>query len=384
MQSNLSPKYIGFSPTNIASDDQVRTTRRRNHAAASSPALSREGESDAAASPLRSTTQLLMTNYMSPIDKLLLKNGANSPNSTGFEADAEDITTQPSRKQLKRKLKRGPKLKPKLNQELQPAAVEAMEAEQEPNVDENSVKIEPIEAVPTEETFPTAIIKTEEEINPKKLEEPKFEQQSEQSTMQDQDLQFAAQPTATSTEMDLIKSPTDNNSEQSMKSPSSISIDSAKGSSIVTDPGWTTYQVGDLYWGKLFTYCYWPCMVCPDEFGQIVGNNPQQHPQRKSTDSAQGQTVPIQVHVRFFADNGRHNWIKSENLMPFAGLKAFEEMREEVRTKHGSKSVKYRQMVAKQNKVMVWRQAIDEAVEVAQMPYDQRLKKFFEIHEKAL
>lgn len=384
MQSNLSPKYIGFSPTNIAWDDQVRTTRRRNHAAASSPALSREGESDAAASPLRSTTQLLMTNYMSPIDKLLLKNGANSPNSTGFEADAEDITTQPSRKQLKRKLKRGPKLKPKLNQELQPVAVEAMEAEQEPNVDENSVKIEPIEAAPTEETFPTAIIKTEEEINPKELEEPKLEQQSEQLTMQDQDLQFAARPTATSTEMDLIKSPTDNNSEQSMKSPSSISIDSAKGSSIVTDPGWTTYQVGDLYWGKLFTYCYWPCMVCPDEFGQIVGNNPQQHPQRKSTDSAQGQTVPIQVHVRFFADNGRHNWIKSENLMPFAGLKAFEEMREEVRTKHGSKSVKYRQMMAKQNKVMVWRQAIDEAVEVAQMPYDQRLKKFFEIHEKAL
>lgn len=321
---------------------------------------------------------------MSPIDKLLLKNGANSPNSTGFEADAEDITTQPSRKQLKRKLKRGPKLKHKMNQELQPVAVDAMEAEQEPTVDENSVKIEPIEAAPTEETFPMAIIKTEEEINPKELEEPKLEQQSEQSSMQDQDLQFAAQPTATSTEMELIKSPTDNNSEQSMKSPSSISIDSAKGSSIVTDPGWTTYQVGDLYWGKLFTYCYWPCMVCPDEFGQIVGNNPQQHPQRKSTDSAQGQTVPIQVHVRFFADNGRHNWIKSENLMPFAGLKAFEEMREEVRTKHGSKSVKYRQMVAKQNKVMVWRQAIDEAVEVAQMPYDQRLKKFFEIHEKAL
>lgn len=376
LQSNLSPKYIGFSPTNIETDDHVRTMRRRNHGAASSPAPSREGESDATASPLRTSTQLLMTNYMSPIDKLLMKNGANSPNSTGFEADAEDITTQPSRKQLKRKLKRGPKAKPKHTEEVQTA-----KAEQQPTQHQESVKDEPIKA-PSEETFPK-IIKAEEIA---KEQEPKLKLQSEQheqQVTQEQDLQFAL-PSASSTEMELIKSPTDNNSEISMKSPSSISIDSAKGSSIVMDPGWPTYQVGDLYWGKLFTYCYWPCMVCPDEFGQIVGNNPQQHPQRKSTDSAQGQSVQIQVHVRFFADNGRHNWIKSENMMPFAGLKAFEELREEVRTKHGSKSVKYRQMVAKQNKLLVWRQAIDEAVQVAQMPYDQRLNKFFEIHEKAL
>ncbi|KAH8417482.1 hypothetical protein KR222_000779, partial [Zaprionus bogoriensis] len=383
LQSNLSPKYIGYSPTNISADDQVRTTRRRNNAAASSPAPSREGESDTAASPLLTAQpQRLMPNgsssnsnsYMSPIDKLLLKNGANSPNSTGFEADEEDATTaQPSRKQLKRKLKRGSKSKSKPIIEVQPAALQAAEAEQQPVLHESSVKIEPVEA-----SCPTPV-KTEE-----MPEERKLKQEPEPEPMQEQEshLQFAL-PAATGNELDSLKSPQDNNSEQSMKSPSSISIDSAKGSSIVTDPGWPTYQVGDLYWGKLFTYCYWPCMVCPDEFGQIVGN-PQVHPQRKSTDSAQGVAVPIQVHVRFFADNGRHNWIKAENLLPFAGLKAFEDMREEVRIKHGPKSSKYRQMVAKQNKLLIWRQAIDEALEVAQMPYDERLNKFFEIHEKAV
>jgi len=196
-----------------------------------------------------------------------------------------------------------------------------------------------------------------------------------------EELTFAL-PFAASTEVDL-KSPPDLSSTAlatSIKSPSSVSIDSAKGLSIVTDPGWPTYQVGDLFWGKVFSYCFWPCMVCPDPIGQIVGNMPS-HPQRSSLDNA---TVPIQVHVRFFADNGRRNWIKPENLLSFAGLKAFEEQREEVRVKNGPKSAKYRQMVPKRTKVVIWRQAIDEAQLVSQVPYSDRLEKFYQIYESVV
>lgn len=337
--------------------------------------------------------------YLSPIDKLLIKNGANSPNSTGFEADAEDVTmVQPTRKQLKRKLKRDSKPKKKHPKEA-PAEVTAKETserltkDEQPHQKQATIEIGPtlatdkpeisIKVELTEEDAAHKIFEADEQIHVKtelKTAEQKDIESSQVESM------FAL-PTATSTEIEVLKSPPDiepsNNSEQSMKSPSSISLDSAKGSSIVTDSGWPTYQVGDLYWGKLFTYCYWPCMVCPDQLGQIVGN-PHTHPQRKSTDSAPGAPVPIQVHVRFFADNGRHNWIKSENLLPFAGLKAFEELREEARIKYGPRSLKYRQMTAKQNKLIVWRQAIEEANIVGQLPYAERMQKFYEIYENTM
>ncbi|XP_030558991.1 probable histone-lysine N-methyltransferase Mes-4 [Drosophila novamexicana] len=401
LQSNLSPKYIGYpnanSPTVPDSVDKVRTTRRRNHALTPN----RDGDSDVASPKtlLASMHMLASGAYLSPIDKLLIKNGANSPNSTGFEADAEDVTmVQPTRKQLKRKLKRDSKPKKKHPKEA-PAEVTAKETsehltkDEQPHQKQATIEIGPtlatdkpeisIKVELTEEDAAHKIFEADEQIHVKtelKTAEQKDIEESQVESM------FAL-PTATSTEIEVLKSPPDiepaNNSEQSMKSPSSISLDSAKGSSIVTDSGWPTYQVGDLYWGKLFTYCYWPCMVCPDQLGQIVGN-PHTHPQRKSTDSAPGAPVPIQVHVRFFADNGRHNWIKSENLLPFAGLKAFEELREEARIKYGPRSLKYRQMTAKQNKLIVWRQAIEEANIVGQLPYAERMQKFYEIYENTI
>ncbi|EDV53357.1 probable histone-lysine N-methyltransferase Mes-4 [Drosophila erecta] len=422
LQSALSPKYIGYananSPTPLSdSDDTIRTTRRRVNQAAvlntsnsTSETLSRDsasprttgggggggGESGGGGS----ASQLLSKTYMSPIEKLLIKNGASSPNSTGFEADSEDLVIRPPvRKQLKRKMKRMPKSKVSLD--LEPEKVDV----------EKPVKTEPIdgevdlaeEAPHYEAETSTIFIKPETEAeneaavdvlikqedttsldivnNPVEttpilvIEEPK---ELEKST---EELKFAL-PLAASTEVDL-KSPPDLSSTAlgtSIKSPSSVSIDSAKGLSIVTDPGWPTYQVGDLFWGKVFSYCFWPCMVCPDPLGQIVGNMPS-HPQRLSVDNA---IVPIQVHVRFFADNGRRNWIKPENLLTFAGLKAFEDLREEVRIKNGPKSAKYRQMVPKRTKIVIWRQAIEEGHVMTQIPYSDRLEKFYQTYENAV
>jgi len=398
LQSNLSPKYIGYANANSPitvhqSDDQIRSTRRRNHAPAANSSLElhgRDRDSDIdTASPKRSLTNphmLANSTYLSPIDKLLIKNGANSPNSTGFEADAEDVAiTQTSRKQLKHKMKRGPRSKTKdIKQVVEATAKEASDEiilEEHISVassltkktynSDSAIKIELTE-VETVETDEQMHIQTE--VQTVKVEG------SDNSQVE---LMFVL-PVATSTEIESVKSPPDlmkppNNSDQSIKSPSSISIDSAKGSSISNESSWPSYQVGDLYWGKLFNYCYWPCMVCPDDLGQIVGN-PAGQPKRKSTDSAQGTPMNIQVHVRFFADNGRHNWIKSDNLLPFHGLKAFEELREEMRIKHGVKSSKFQQMVAKRNKELVWRQAIEEAQIVGHMPDELRLDKFFEIH----
>ncbi|KAH8388408.1 hypothetical protein KR093_005776, partial [Drosophila rubida] len=385
LQSNLSPKYIGYananSPSTIndSASDKMRSTRRRNQTViannnnSSDLNVSRDHEIDAVV--VTSPKHILRPtgSYMSPIDKLLIKNGANSPNSTGFEADAEDMPINPStttlRKQLKRKMKRGPRATSKTVQALKESRQEEVLTVAIFPEAEVKIKLELME-LETQVQTANEVSQTVEETQVKVEDQPTKE------------AMLFALPATTSTELESVKSPPDT-SEQSLKSPSSISIDSAKGSSITTDAGWPTYQVGDLYWGKLFTYCYWPCMVCPDEFGQIVGNL-NGHPQRKSTDSVNGatSTVAIQVHVRFFADNGRHNWIKSENLLPFGGLKAYEELREDVRIKHGAKSMKYRQMVAKQNKLLVWRQAIEEAHQVGETSYEHRLQKFFEIHEQ--
>ncbi|XP_017967880.1 probable histone-lysine N-methyltransferase Mes-4 [Drosophila navojoa] len=388
LQSNLSPKYIGYananSPITTMSDnsDKMRTTRRRNQPLNSSCELNARDRDSDVASPKSYVTAAAAV-YMSPIDKLLIKNGANSPNSTGFEADAEDVAlVNPARKQLKRKLKRGPKQKIKSTG----ADDAANKSSVDPNVEEQLQRTEGImEASPGQPELPI-------KVEPMEEAEQKINESDDQNEpkLKVEEIKDADHGPGESTAIDVepLSSPPDhiepaNNSEQSIKSPSSISLDSAKGSSIVTDAGWPTYQVGDLYWGKLFTYCYWPCMVCPDPLGQIVGN-PQTHPQRKSTDSAPGAPMPIQVHVRFFADNGRHNWIKSENLLPFAGLKAFQDLREEVRIKLGPRSTKYRQMVAKQNKLHVWHQAIDEADIVAQLPYAERMQKFFDLYESAI
>jgi len=144
LQSALSPKYIGYananSPTPLSdSDDTIRTTRRRvtqaaslNNSSSTCETLFRDN-----ASP-RSTgggggsgAQLLSSKaYMSPIEKLLIKNGANSPNTTGFEADSEDVAIRPTvRKQ--RKMKRMSKSKVSIDLET-----ETLE-------EELSIKIEP-------------------------------------------------------------------------------------------------------------------------------------------------------------------------------------------------------------------------------------------------
>ncbi|XP_016036654.2 probable histone-lysine N-methyltransferase Mes-4 [Drosophila simulans] len=412
LQSALSPKYIGYananSPTPLSdSDDTMRTTRRRVNQAAALNNNSSAGETLAHdnASPRTpgggggggggddSANQLLSKTYMSPIEKLLIKNGASSPNSTGFETGSEDLVIRPLvRKHVKRKIKRVSKAKVPLE----------LEEENQQGVDEKSVKTEPIdeevdqaaEEAPNQVAETTAIsIKPETEAEHKAAVDVHIKQEDtisldivrnpvESTSMVITEEPKELEKSTSSTEVDL-KSPPDLSSTAlatSIKSPSSVSIDSAKGLSIVTDPGWPIYQAGDLFWGKVFSYCFWPCMVCPDPLGQIVGNMPS-HTQRSSLDNA---NVPIQVHVRFFADNGRRNWIKPENLLTFVGLKAFEDMREEVRIKHGPKSAKYRQMVPKRTKVVIWRQAIEEAQAMTQIPYSDRLEKFYQTYENVV
>ncbi|XP_005184274.2 nuclear receptor binding SET domain protein [Musca domestica] len=169
----------------------------------------------------------------------------------------------------------------------------------------------------------------------------------------------------------------DGNSEfvdaSSAKSPSTVSMDSAKGSSILNEGSWMSFSTGDLFWGQIYNYCYWPCMVCPDPEGKTIT--------AKENNAASDQHV--MVHVRFFADNARRNWVKRENLMPFTTLEHYQERLEESRQKYGTKSAKFKQFVPKRNQVPVWYEAVNEANMVAAVPYEERLEKFYEIFDKS-
>ncbi|XP_030371426.1 probable histone-lysine N-methyltransferase Mes-4 isoform X2 [Scaptodrosophila lebanonensis] len=503
LKSALSPKYWDISD----SDDTTRSTRRRNHLTLNSSSEVHIKDNQRK-TPTRTvpTVQLYpnSTSFISPIDKLLIKNGASSPNSTGFEADAEEAATQPQRRQIKRKQKRVSKSKVP-TADLAKAVEKVKSPEQVKENSQDNTKAESpktkaqktetasgVEPLPIineadkkrgteddsvidkhEETMPSTISDSGMQDIPKEynatdtieatsselVEQPPEEHslppngsqvelectqlsdpmthvqvnaKRERSSTNDSGVQdtpkedmeveminpsaeehaqqtarnqvlsenesqvdiLFTQPAKTSTEVkfnskDASKSPSESlessrviitETENSIKSPSSISIDSAKGSSIINDSSWPTYQVGDLYWGRLFSFCYWPCMVCPDPTGQIVGNMPT-HSIRKSLDNT---PLPIQVHVRFFADNARRNWIKQENLLAFAGLKAYEALREEVRIKYGMKNSKYRQMVPKMSKLATWHKALEEAKMVDAVPYAERLEKFYQIYESSI
>nr|XP_014089798.2 probable histone-lysine N-methyltransferase Mes-4 [Bactrocera oleae] len=157
----------------------------------------------------------------------------------------------------------------------------------------------------------------------------------------------------------------------SVKSPSATSLDSAKGSSVVTGMDWMTFSTGDIFWGQIYTYCYWPCIVCPDPDGRTLS----------SERNVRNGEEYVLVHVRFFADSGRRNWVKRENLIPYTDLENYKQHMREIRKKYGKKSLKYKVLLPKPSKVMIWREAIKEANKVSEIIYEDRLTKFFEIYE---
>uniref|UniRef100_A0A1A9WY31 Histone-lysine N-methyltransferase n=1 Tax=Glossina brevipalpis TaxID=37001 RepID=A0A1A9WY31_9MUSC len=157
------------------------------------------------------------------------------------------------------------------------------------------------------------------------------------------------------------------------KSPSAFSTDSAKGSSITNEGSWLTFNVGDLFWGKIYNFCFWPCMAC---------NDPDSENLVKDEVSRSGERSTL-IHVRFFADNGRRNWVRRENLIPFISLENYMEHVEDAKEKYGKKSLRVKVFLPSKRKETLWHQAINEAQSVAETPYADRLKKFHQIFERS-
>ncbi|KAK0080937.1 hypothetical protein PV325_013077 [Microctonus aethiopoides] len=127
------------------------------------------------------------------------------------------------------------------------------------------------------------------------------------------------------------------------------------------------WKVGQLGWAQVSTFPYWPCIITLDPTInqhtklQIIGKG----------------TVNM-IHVQYFGDNGRHNWVSEMSLIKFVGIVDFKKQATEwnnmppgVKKKESKKTAGY-SMKAWTNKK--WITAVDEAEELLPMIENERLK----------
>ncbi|XP_055848792.1 nuclear receptor binding SET domain protein isoform X2 [Episyrphus balteatus] len=156
----------------------------------------------------------------------------------------------------------------------------------------------------------------------------------------------------------------------SLKSPSTYSVDSAKGSSLDNDLNWVSIETGDLFWGQIFQFSYWPCIVCPDPEGKTITIN-----------ENRDQSQHVMIHVRFFADNGRRSWVKRDNLVAFNGLDAYKRKQKEIEEKYGKRHPKSK-VFAIGKRTKLWQQAIREADLIETIAIEERMDMFNKLLEE--
>ncbi|XP_057325332.1 histone-lysine N-methyltransferase NSD2 isoform X2 [Microplitis mediator] len=131
-------------------------------------------------------------------------------------------------------------------------------------------------------------------------------------------------------------------------------------------PDDTTWKTGQLAWAQVSTFPYWPCIITmePDSNRYVKWR-------------AFGKSVTNMIHVQYFGDKGRHNWVPEASLMPFSGLDSFKKKAKEwntkpdaVRKKEPKKSCGY---LVKPTISAKWLIAVREAEQVMPMEPDERL-----------
>lgn len=128
----------------------------------------------------------------------------------------------------------------------------------------------------------------------------------------------------------------------------------------------TTIKKGDLYWSKIGSYPYWPCIVTPDPINNQI----------TSEISYFGKSYTA-FHVRFFGDNGSRSWVISSKLIPYKGQDSLEDFVKNIKNKS------YINTYKKGLKNKKWRTAIEEADIVNNCELETRISKFENILEQS-
>lgn len=132
------------------------------------------------------------------------------------------------------------------------------------------------------------------------------------------------------------------------------------------------FKSGSIFWGRVGSYPYWPCIICPDIQGVTCSNR-----------GRNGQ----KLHIKFFADSGRHAWISSSALMDYKGLLDFMEQSTSftISKKAGSgKRSNYNPFVVKASSLEMWSKAIEEAEIISVHAIGSRIEMFEEMVNQSI
>ncbi|XP_034950762.1 histone-lysine N-methyltransferase NSD2 isoform X2 [Chelonus insularis] len=133
------------------------------------------------------------------------------------------------------------------------------------------------------------------------------------------------------------------------------------------EPEACRWKVGELGWAQISTFPYWPCIVTLDPEGN-------KHTKWRSF----GKSTANMVHVQYFGDKGRHNWISEGSMMLFTSLADFNKMANEwlsqpefLKKKEPKKTAGFTVKQCYQKK---WNIAVQEAEELIPLNLADRIK----------
>ncbi|XP_034232621.1 histone-lysine N-methyltransferase NSD2 isoform X2 [Thrips palmi] len=125
------------------------------------------------------------------------------------------------------------------------------------------------------------------------------------------------------------------------------------------------YEPGDLLWGRLGHYPFWPCIIIHDPVEPIFYKK-----------DGRGR---LTYHVLFYGDNGKRSWVASTLVLQFLGLQDFERQAAAVTSDMKKKDPKfYPGFVIKPFLKAKWNIAVREAEDVMTLTRDERMDAFLE------
>lgn len=142
-----------------------------------------------------------------------------------------------------------------------------------------------------------------------------------------------------------------------------ISADNVDAPEAAVDKCVVKYEPGDLIWGRIGHYPFWPCIVIydPEEpiFHKVDGRG------------------RLTYHVLFYGDNGKRSWVSSSMVLQFLGLQDFEMQAASVANEMKKKDPKLHSgFLIKPALKPKWNNAVQEAEEVMPLTRDERLDAF--------
>ncbi|XP_012266706.2 histone-lysine N-methyltransferase NSD2 isoform X2 [Athalia rosae] len=127
-----------------------------------------------------------------------------------------------------------------------------------------------------------------------------------------------------------------------------------------------SWSLGQLAWARIGTFPFWPCVINSEPITMIY---------HKLINKGRAQYLSI--HVRYFGDKGRHNWVAANNLMPFTGIENFRSLAESLSNEPKKKDPRYAAaFIIKPSAKAKWDEAVMEATEVMSMSDEERAQLF--------